>query len=283
VFWKTINAIASIYSLFLVCFVLVQIIIWSYKILCLFIRDYAIFRGFVFDLDTYWLFDNNFLIGMIFSVFILNLYIAFASGFKNLFDVGGYLMENLQFVNFSSCVIGGLLISFFVILLALFGSLGFGKITGFQFLGFYILVVLLSLFLMGSFSTDDDESLERIKNKVNPLKSFHESIINSMSLFFFGFLSILSGYFLGFFPLNTIIINGTTVGIIFSLFAVIPCIQYIVLRLILKLSGQTPWNITRLLDYYTERLILQRVGNRYRFIHRLVQEHFANLPIQPKN
>ncbi|HEY9863805.1 MAG: hypothetical protein RIG63_15740 [Coleofasciculus chthonoplastes F3-SA18-01] len=41
-----------------------------------------------------------------------------------------------------------------------------------------------------------------------------------------------------------------------------------------------PWNITRFLDYCTERLILQRVGNRYRFIHRLVQEHFANLEIQ---
>jgi hypothetical protein len=67
---------------------------------------------------------------------------------------------------------------------------------------------------------------------------------------------------------------------IFSLFAVIPCIQYIVLRLMLQLSGQMPWNITRFLDYCTERLILQRVGNRYRFIHRLVQEHFANLEIQ---
>jgi hypothetical protein len=48
----------------------------------------------------------------------------------------------------------------------------------------------------------------------------------------------------------------------------------------LQLSGQMPWNITRFLDYCTERLILQRVGNRYRFIHRLVQEHFANLEIQ---
>ncbi|WP_368013896.1 hypothetical protein [Laspinema palackyanum] len=41
-----------------------------------------------------------------------------------------------------------------------------------------------------------------------------------------------------------------------------------------------PWNITHFLDYCTERLILQRVGNRYRFIHRLVQEHFIYLEIQ---
>ncbi|MGL4500127.1 MAG: NACHT domain-containing protein, partial [Planktothrix sp.] len=55
-----------------------------------------------------------------------------------------------------------------------------------------------------------------------------------------------------------------------------------ILRLILGLTGQMPWNITRFLNYCTEHLILQRVGKRYRFIHRLVQEHFANLPIQNK-
>ncbi|MGL4502958.1 MAG: NACHT domain-containing protein, partial [Planktothrix sp.] len=53
-----------------------------------------------------------------------------------------------------------------------------------------------------------------------------------------------------------------------------------VLRFILGFSGIMPWNITRFLDYCTDRLILQRVGNRYRFIHRLVQEHFAKLEIQ---
>jgi len=56
--------------------------------------------------------------------------------------------------------------------------------------------------------------------------------------------------------------------------------KYFMLRLILFKFKYMPWNITRFLDYCTERLILQRVGNRYRFIHRLVQEHFANLEIQ---
>jgi hypothetical protein len=57
-------------------------------------------------------------------------------------------------------------------------------------------------------------------------------------------------------------------------------IKYLLLRFIIGFSGYFPWNITRFLDYCTDRLILQRVGNRYRFIHRLVQEHFANLEIQ---
>ena len=53
-----------------------------------------------------------------------------------------------------------------------------------------------------------------------------------------------------------------------------------IFRIYLGMTSQMPWNITHFLDDCTERLILQRVGNRYRFIHRLVQEHFANLEIQ---
>jgi hypothetical protein len=64
------------------------------------------------------------------------------------------------------------------------------------------------------------------------------------------------------------------------LFILYHLLRRITLRVILGLSGDMPWNITPFLDYCTERLILQRVGNRYRFIHRLVQEHFASLEIQ---
>ncbi|RUS93602.1 hypothetical protein DSM106972_095920 [Dulcicalothrix desertica PCC 7102] len=42
-------------------------------------------------------------------------------------------------------------------------------------------------------------------------------------------------------------------------------------------SGYIPWNYARFLDYCTERLFLQRVGGRYRFIHKLLQDHFAQM------
>jgi hypothetical protein len=29
-------------------------------------------------------------------------------------------------------------------------------------------------------------------------------------------------------------------------------------------------------------LLLQRVGGRYRFIHKLIQEHFAAMPLNPE-
>jgi hypothetical protein len=34
-----------------------------------------------------------------------------------------------------------------------------------------------------------------------------------------------------------------------------------------------------LLDYCTERLLLQRIGGRYRFMHKLLQDHFAAMDL----
>ncbi|MEH1811708.1 MAG: hypothetical protein V7K26_30785 [Nostoc sp.] len=45
----------------------------------------------------------------------------------------------------------------------------------------------------------------------------------------------------------------------------------------LKCGGTHPWNYARFLDYCTERLFLQRVAGRYRFIHKLLQDHFAQM------
>ena len=39
--------------------------------------------------------------------------------------------------------------------------------------------------------------------------------------------------------------------------------------------GVIPWHYARFLDYTTERMFLQRVGGRYRFIHDLLRDHFA--------
>ena len=57
------------------------------------------------------------------------------------------------------------------------------------------------------------------------------------------------------------------------------CIQHFVLRLILFLSHAIPWNYARFLNYATERMFLQRIGGRYRFIHKLLQEHFAKMEL----
>jgi hypothetical protein len=57
-------------------------------------------------------------------------------------------------------------------------------------------------------------------------------------------------------------------------------IQHFTLRFIIWCRGVIPWHYARFLDYATERMFLQRVGGRYRFIHDLLRDHFA--AIQPK-
>ncbi len=66
----------------------------------------------------------------------------------------------------------------------------------------------------------------------------------------------------------------------FIIFGGRACIQHFVLRLILYRKGYIPWNYARFLDYTTERLFLQRVGGRYRFMHKMLQEHFAKMQFE---
>jgi len=54
-------------------------------------------------------------------------------------------------------------------------------------------------------------------------------------------------------------------------------LQHYVLRLILFIQGKTARNYAHFLDYAVDCIFLQRVGGGYRFIHRLLLEHFANM------
>ena len=56
------------------------------------------------------------------------------------------------------------------------------------------------------------------------------------------------------------------------------CIRHLSLRLVLWQSGTIPWNFARFLNYCVERRLLLRVGGRYRFLHRELLDHFAQLP-----
>jgi hypothetical protein len=52
------------------------------------------------------------------------------------------------------------------------------------------------------------------------------------------------------------------------------CIQHLCLRLILYSQRYIPWNYARFLDYCTSRKLLQRVGGRYSFINKMLQDYF---------
>ncbi len=51
--------------------------------------------------------------------------------------------------------------------------------------------------------------------------------------------------------------------------------EHLTLRITFFLTKKAPWNYARFLNYATEKMLLQRVGGGYRFIHRLLQERLA--------
>ncbi len=57
--------------------------------------------------------------------------------------------------------------------------------------------------------------------------------------------------------------------------------EHYVLRCILWRSGAMPWRYVRFLEEATERILLQRVGGGYRFIHPLFLDYFASGTMTP--
>ncbi|NES25772.1 MAG: hypothetical protein F6K41_44490, partial [Symploca sp. SIO3E6] len=82
------------------------------------------------------------------------------------------------------------------------------------------------------------------------------------------------------FPL---IIRGFLATLIWSSFAIAggnAFSQHIALRLVLAWNRYAPLRYDLLLNYCTERLLLQRVGGRYRFMHKFLQDHFARMDLE---
>lgn len=115
-----------------------------------------------------------------------------------------------------------------------------------------------------------------IKTKTKPNQGIWKSASNSFYIALLGL--ILGGTYGLIIELNYGLITGF-IGLSLGLFigGGNACIQHFCLRLILYRNGYIPWNYARFLDYCTERLFLQRVGGRYRFIHKLLQDHFAKM------
>jgi DNA polymerase III delta prime subunit len=78
---------------------------------------------------------------------------------------------------------------------------------------------------------------------------------------------------------NIISIISTPIWVAVSLVGGQACVQHFALRYALFHSNDAPWNYARFLDYCTDRLFLQRIGGRYRFIHKLLQDHFAKMEL----
>ena len=55
----------------------------------------------------------------------------------------------------------------------------------------------------------------------------------------------------------------------------VPFIKHFCLRFVLTCNHSAPWDYVSFLNYCAERRLLQRVGGRYRFLHKELLDHFA--------
>ena len=92
-------------------------------------------------------------------------------------------------------------------------------------------------------------------------------------------VGLLNGLING--PVNGLV-NGLVIGLFFGpivglVRGGLAYIQHYSLRFLLWQSGVMPWHYVRFLEEATERILLQRVGGGYRFIHPLFLDYFASL------
>lgn len=105
------------------------------------------------------------------------------------------------------------------------------------------------------------------------------SVWLSVALNFALFIGLREGLSLGLsIGLNDGLILGLLAGSAGTLwYGGLDVIQHCTLRVILIIQGHTPRNYAQFLDYAVDRIFLQKVGGGYRFIHRLLLEHFADI------
>jgi hypothetical protein len=103
-------------------------------------------------------------------------------------------------------------------------------------------------------------------------------LIGGVSLLWMASLGSVDDTSLDLDRLMVLLRNGLSFGVLGALwYGGFDFIQHYTLRLILILEGFTPRNFARFLDYGIDRIFLQKVGGGYRFIHRLLLEHFADM------
>jgi len=102
----------------------------------------------------------------------------------------------------------------------------------------------------------------------------YQLIVNLISVLFWGFT--FGFMFTLVWELKEGLISGAIGGLIGGLIA-LPGLKNLVLRIVLFSNGHIPWNYRRFLNYASSKLLLQRIGDRYQFIHHLLYKHFTEM------
>ena len=127
-----------------------------------------------------------------------------------------------------------------------------------------------------------------IQRKTTPNQGIKKSITNALvsGLFFGLFFGLLFGLVIGLINgLYKGLIGGLVSGLVSGLFGSLfgglnAAIQHFALRIILTNNRSIPWNYANFLKHAAKHRFIQITGGRYRFIHDLLREHFAQMTPQ---
>ena len=194
------------------------------------------------------------------------------------------------------------ILSILMILISCFLIISKNRESAFFFLVMGLIFIFSSGQIYGIFFAAFSSMIEpttKIKNTKYPNQMIIESSLRGIELLTLGvfcmtmlilFIKLILTIYLGHSNVDSLdesyrlniqsiitIIWGT--GILFLYFAFSTFVQHLGLRIILVLTKNSPWNYANFLDYATERLFMQKVGGGYKFIHRMLMEHFANMKL----
>ena len=148
-------------------------------------------------------------------------------------------------------------------------SLAFDLMTLFPKLIIFMIFIILNL--VSVLVTEEIE----IEKSLTPNHGLKEAL---RTAFLISILFCISSFMA--FPMPTTYYRGISCVLGFlACYSYLPLIKHLSLRLVLWQSGTIPWNYACFLNYCTERLLLQRIGGRYRFMHKLLQDHFAKMDL----
>ncbi|MGI0490259.1 NACHT domain-containing protein [Alkalinema pantanalense CENA528] len=185
----------------------------------------------------------------------------------------GWSWERARSGTIAGSMIGLLLGTIVIVFFSYKDFLVKGLVWGLSFAGSYGLLIGLVSGLQAGIHTSNE-----------PNQGMRESARNALTMFLIGvpmgMILATIGLFL---PTSQVdLYLNFWLGMGCGLFSAVltgglPCIQHFVLRVLLWRSGMMPWNYARFLNYAHDLRLMQRVGGRYRFIHELLREHFAQM------
>jgi hypothetical protein len=180
------------------------------------------------------------------------------------------------------CLLGLIIGLVYGLLIGLTSGIRFGSIVGLRHgLSFGLTSGILAGLTLGLISGliggfRGSEIQQKGKPNQGIRRSFRSAII--LGLIFgliFGLIYGLTG------SLSEALRCGVIVGLVAALIGGgSACLRHIALRLMLYRNGYSLWNYDRFLDYAADRLFLQKVGGGYIFVHRMLMEHFAAMPLE---